>query len=106
MARSYRVEIARRRIAALRRRSDENAKRFDELLESLGRQKLSPAAYRNTVVRLIHYLDNVADDLDAVLAVAKPFSRELVFEVKWAELDRNRIEEMRRVLKKELDGNS
>jgi len=106
LARSYRVEIARRRIAALRRRSDENAKRFDELLESLGRQKLSPAAYRNTVVRLIHYLDNVADDLDAVLAVAKPFSRELVFEVKWAELDRNRIEEMRRVLKKELDGNS
>ncbi len=104
ISRSYRIEIARRQIVVLRRDSESNARKFDLLMESLGSQKMSPAEYRNTVVRLIHYLDNVREDLTSILALAKPYAQELALETKWAELDLQRIEEMRRVLKKELDG--
>jgi len=104
IARTHRVEIARRHIAVLRKGVDGNAKKFDELKAKLGQKDLSPQAYRNTVVRLVHYLDNVRSDLKGVLQVANPYRRDLVLEVKWAEFDLERIEGLREVLTEELDG--
>jgi len=104
ITRSYRIEIVRRQIAALRRDADGNARKFDKLMESLGRRGMSPEEYKNTLVRMTHHLDSVRDDIKEILAASKPYVRELVLEIKWAQLDLKRIEEMRQVLKKELHG--
>jgi len=104
IARTYRVEIARRQIASLRRDADANARRFDEQKEKLGRTDLTAQGYRGMVIRLIHCLDNVRDDLKNILQIAKPYAQDLVLEVKWAELDLDRIAAMRKVLAEELDG--
>ena len=104
IAGSYRVEIIRRRIAALRKDADGDARKFDEQMAKLGLRDLSPQAYKNMILRLIHHLDSTRDDLKKILDIAKPFSRELVLEVKWAELDLTKIEGMRKILVTELDG--
>lgn len=103
ISRSYRIEIVRRRIAHMRKETDADASDFDKELASLGKKSLSPQEYRNKVLRLIYLLDNVRDDLKEVLALAKPFSRDLMLEVKWAELDLKKLDEMRLVLSGELD---
>ncbi len=104
IAKSYRIEIARRRITAMRKDTDAEAKEFDKEMSSLGKRGMSAADYRNKVLRLIYLVDNLRQDLKEIIAVAKPFSRELVLEMKWAELDLKKIEEMRQVLTGELDG--
>lgn len=102
---SYRVEIARRKIALMRKDADEAARRFDAAMNALGQQELTAPAYRETVTQLIRHLDKVQENLTAILAVAKPFDRELVLEIKWAETDLARIRRMRQELAGELDDN-
>ncbi|HUS48466.1 MAG TPA: hypothetical protein VM098_10105 [Phycisphaerae bacterium] len=104
IARSYRIEIVRRRIAALRNDADLDAKAFDKEMASLGKTGMVSQAYRNKVLRLIYLLDRVRDNLKQLLEVAKPYPRELVLEAKWAELDLKKLKEMREVLTGELDG--
>lgn len=104
IAKSYRIEIARRRITAMRKDTDTEAKEFDKEMSSLGKKGMAAAEYKNKVLRLIYLVDNLRQDLKEIVAVAKPFSRELVLEMKWAELDLKKIEEMRQVLTGELDG--
>ena len=104
IAKSYRIEIARRRITAMRKDTDAEAKEFDKEMSSLGKKGMPAAEYKNKVLRLIYLVDNLRQDLKEIVAIAKPFSRELVLEMKWAELDLKKIEEMRQVLTGELDG--
>ena len=88
----------------LRRDADADAKKFDTAVEALGKQDLPPDKYKSIVAGLIHDLDNVRDGMKDVLAIAKPFAGDLVLEIKWAELDLKRIEDMRQVLATELNG--
>jgi len=104
IARSYRVEIARRKIAVLRKDVQANAEKFDDQMAKLGVQDLSPPAFKNLILRMVHHLDSTRDDLQRVLGAAKGFPRELVLEIKWAELDLARIEKMRMILVSKLDG--
>jgi len=104
MARSYKVEIARRKISALRGHITGDSANFDREMGKLGQADMGQQAYRNKIVRMIHSLDNVRAGLQDVLETAKPYTRELVLEVKWAELDLKRIGEMRKTLMAELDG--
>lgn len=104
VARSFRVEIVRRRIAAIRKDADADARKFDEAMKKLGVKDMSPAAYRNMILRLMHHLDGTRDELKKIVAIAKPYPRELVLEIKWAELDLTKIESMRKILVTELDG--
>lgn len=104
ISRSYRVEIARRRIRSLRDRCTAGARKFDKEMKALGRRTLSAAAFRTKVLRLIYLLDKVRADLKEVTKIAEPYSRELVLEVEWAQSDLKTMDRMRSVLTKELDG--
>ncbi|HUS90396.1 MAG TPA: hypothetical protein VM695_01055 [Phycisphaerae bacterium] len=104
IARSYRVEIARRKIAAIRKDVKDDAEKFDQQMDKLGVRDLAPKAFKDLILRMIHHLDNTRDDLKRVLVAAKPFPRELVLEIKWAELDLARVEKMRMILVSKLDG--
>lgn len=106
IARSYRIEIARRRIATLRKYIDADAARFDAQMEKLARESMTGEAYEGVVVRMIHQLDTVRSNLTEVLDIAKPFPRELILEIKWAELDLQRIDSMKTILRSELHGQS
>lgn len=104
ISRSYRIEIVRRRIASLRKDSAAGARKFDKEMDTLGRRALSPAAYRNKMQRLIWLLDKVRGNLKKIPKIAEPYSRELILEVKWAQFDLRKMDQMRRVLTEELDG--
>jgi hypothetical protein len=104
ISRSCRIEIARRRIAAILKDTDADEKKFDALKEGLGKQDLPPEKYKAMVVRLIHHLDNVRDGKKEILNIAKPYSRDLLLEIKWAESDLKTIEDLRSVLTAELNG--
>jgi hypothetical protein len=104
IGRPYRIDIARRKIAAIRKDADTDAGKFDETMGKLGLKDLSPPAYRNLILRLIHHLDNTRDDLKKILAIAEPFPHDLVLEIKWAELDLTIVERKRKILAAELDG--
>jgi len=104
ITRSYRIEIARRKIASLRKDADTDARKFDEAMGALGLKDVSPQAYRTMVLRLIHHLDSTRDNLTRIRGIAEPYAQELVLEIKWAELDLKRIEGLRRILISELDG--
>lgn len=103
IAHSWRVEIARRRINSMRTIADADAKKFDAALASLGGRDLSPQAYRTLVMRLMRNLDSIRDGLKATLDIAKPYPRELVLEVNWAQQDLRKIEAMRDILATELN---
>jgi len=104
IAHSYKVEIARRKIFALRGQIEGDSASFDREMGKLGQADMGPHAYRNKIIRMIHSLDNVRAGLQNILEIAKPYPRELVLEVKWAEMDLKRIGEMRKILRAELDG--
>ncbi len=104
IARSYLVEIIRRRVAAIRKDADGNARKFDEQMGNLGVRDLSPKDYKNMILRLIHHLDGTRADLQRILELAAPYPRELVLEIKWAEFGLTKIENMRKILVTELDG--
>ena len=104
IARSYRIEIARRRIAVIRRDADADAEKFDKAMSKLGKANLSPQEYQNLLLNLIRLLDNVRDNLNLVVTAAKPYTKELVLELKWAELDLKKLDGMRKILLDELNG--
>ncbi len=103
LARSHRIEMARRRISVLRNDAAAGAKKFDDEKSSLAEKPLTPAAYRNKILRLIYLLDRVRDDLKEILKIAEPYSRELYLEVQWAELDLKTMDSLRKILTEELD---
>jgi hypothetical protein len=103
IARSYRIELVRLRIESLRRDTDQQAKDFDKEMASLGKSDLPTPAYRSKVQKMISVLDSIRDGLREITDVAKPYPRDLVLDVKWAELDLKKIKEMRDVLTGELD---
>ena len=103
IAHSYRIEIARRRIADLRKEVDAEANKFDAAMAKLGKQEVTPAAYREMINKLIHSIDSVRDNLKTVLSIAKPYPRDLVMEITWAQADLKKIESMREILLAEID---
>jgi len=102
---SYRVEIARRRIATARKKAEEIARQFDELLNSLGCEELSSDNYREMIAALADHLDEIQQRLNTILEVAQPYPRELILEIQWAEADLRKIKELRSELAGELDEN-
>ncbi|MFB3890969.1 MAG: hypothetical protein ACE15C_02970 [Phycisphaerae bacterium] len=104
ISRSYRLEIVRRRIAAMRKDADADADRFDKALAKFGTKTVSPQEQQNMMLNLIRLLDNVRDNLKNIVTAAKPYPRDLVLELKWAELDLKKLEAMRKFLLDELNG--
>jgi len=104
IARSYRVEIARRRIAAIRNETQADARNFDASMAKLGNQDLSAKDYHTMVLRMIRQLDDVRGKLGTIQTIAKPFPNDLVLEVQWAKADLKKIESMRQVLAAEVEG--
>jgi hypothetical protein len=103
IARSYKVELARRRVGIIRRGADADARKFDQETKSLGKVDLPPAEYKNLVVRLLRLLDNIRDDLNNELAIAQPYPQELLLEIQFARDDLKRIGSLRQTLQAELD---
>jgi tetratricopeptide (TPR) repeat protein len=103
LAKSYRLEIARRRIATVRKRIDSEAQQFDSQMDRLARDSMSPDAYRAMVGRMIRSLDGVRNGLREVIELAQPYPRQLVLELNWAQVDLKKIEAMRKILRAELD---
>ena len=103
IARAWHVEIARRRISAIRKIVDVDAKKCDEIDASLGRSEMSKKDYRAMMLRMMYHLGNAREGLKDILALAKPHPRALILEIKWAEVDLKKIEGWRKVLATELD---
>ncbi len=103
IARGHRVDITRRKIAAIRKDADTDARDFDEQMARLGVKDMAPKAYNTMILRMIHHLDSTREDLKRILTLARAYPKELVLELKWAELDLTKIENMRKILVTELD---
>ena len=103
IARSYRVEVTRRRIAIIRKSCDEEAVRFDATVESLGKKELTPPAYRRKVADMIRQVDTIRQPLREILTLAKPYPVELVLEVQWTKKDLAKMDEIRAALVEELN---
>ncbi|HUU57922.1 MAG TPA: hypothetical protein VMZ50_00145 [Phycisphaerae bacterium] len=104
ISRSWRVQMVRQRIVSLRKDVTAGAEKFDKELATLGKRSLPPAAYRNKILRLRYLLDNVRTDLKDILKIAEPYSRDLILEVRWAQLDLDKMDRMRQVVTEQLDG--
>lgn len=104
IARGHRIEIIRRRIAAVRRDVEADAQKFDKDMAKLGKKDLSAQEYNTMVLSMIRTLDNVRDNLQAIQNHAKPYPRELVLEAQWAQRDLKRIEGMRKILLDDING--
>ncbi|MFP4140954.1 MAG: tetratricopeptide repeat protein [Planctomycetota bacterium] len=102
ISRTYRVEIARRRIKSIRNDIDMDAKQFDAMRKKLGTKTLTARQYRTLVLKLVHRLNNVRDGLSDILGIAKPYERDLVLELKWAQADLKKTQLLRKVLMEEL----
>jgi hypothetical protein len=72
-------------------------------MASLGQQSMTPQAYTDKITRMTRLLVSVRTDLETILRLARTYDRELVLEVKWAELDRDRIVGMLATLKQETN---
>ena len=105
IAKSWHVEIARRRIAGIRQAVDAAAEGYEAVKAQLGKEDLTdtPEAYLTMVSRLSRHLDRIHEDLKNILVVAEPHPRALIMEIKWAETDMKKVEQMRKVLAIELD---
>ena len=103
---SYRVEAARKKIASGRTAAATAAKEFDFNLAQLGKKELTPQEYRGLVVALLRQLDQVEQLLQGVLEAARPFPRDLVMEIQWAEADLRRIQDTKQELTAELHASS
>ncbi len=104
IARSWRVEIARRRIAMITRGMNVQAGKFDTLKAALGERDMTPAAYADLIVGMLRSLKRVRADLKYILELAGPFERELILEITDATLRLQRVETLSEVLKQELNG--
>lgn len=103
ITRSFRVQITRRRITMIRKAADADARKFDKELAELGKKDLPKKEYRETVVRLIHHLNSLRGQFGDILKLARPYRRELLLEVQWAEADLKKVNDMRDVLVGEFD---
>ncbi len=104
LCRSYRVEIARRKVTVLRKDIQDDSADFDREMNKLGRQDITPKAYQEQLERMIESLDNVRRALRRILEITSPYPRELMLEIEWAQLDLQRVREMHETLTAELDG--
>ena len=104
IARSWRVEIARRRIAMITSDMNAQAARFDALKAELGKRDLTPAAYVNLINRMQVILKRIHEDLQLILKLASPYERELVLDVTDAKYRLQRIEALQGVLRQEMNG--
>lgn len=104
IARAHRVDIARRKIASLRKDADADAKDFDDQMAKLGVKDMPATTYNTMILRMIHHLDSTRDDLKRIVELAEAYPKDLVLELKWAQIDLTRIENMRKILITELDG--
>ncbi len=103
IARSYRVEIIRRRIDMVRRDSDAEARKFDAMVKTLGKESFSPQAYRRKLLDMIRRVDNICVPLKEILALTKPYPRDLFLEIQWAESDLKKMKTIRNVLTETLN---
>ncbi len=104
IARSWRVEISRRRIAMITKDMNVQAGKFDALKAELGERDMSPTAYSDLVVRMLRSLKRVRADLKDILELAGPFERELILEITDATLRLQRVKALTEILKQELNG--
>ena len=104
IARSYRVEIIRRRIVLVRKACDEEARQFDAIVQTLGAKPVGQQAYRQKIADMIRRVENIRSPLREILALARPYPRELFLEVQWAESDLKRLKAIRDVLTETLNG--
>jgi hypothetical protein len=104
IARSHRVEVARRLIALITKDMNTEADKFDTLKAELGKRDLVPAAYAGLVQKMLRALTNVRADLEAILQLSAPFERELVLEVTDANVHLQKVNASREILNEELHG--
>ena len=103
IARSYRVEIVRRRIGIIRKSYYEDVRKYNLAYESLGTEEIPARTYRRKIGEMIRRVDNVCGPLKEILVLAKPYPEELVLEVRWAEGDLKSMEDIRQVLAEALN---
>lgn len=103
IARSYRIELTRHRVAMFRRQADRHAARFDAEFEALGRQDLSRSDYESRIRRIAGHLGGVRESMDSILDLCEPYRVELRNELEWARMDRDRVAAMQETLDHELD---
>ena len=104
VSRSYRVELARRRVAIISLSMNAETRKYDLLKDDLGKKDLTPAAYKDLVVKMLRALNNAKADMEAILQVAGPYDRELVLEVTDARLGLQKVNALRDILNQELNG--
>ncbi len=102
IARSWRVEIARRRIAMITKGMNVQAAKYDALKASLGERDMSPAAYANLMTNMLRALNRVHSDLKEILKLSGPFERELVLEITDATLRLQRIKSLQEIIRDKL----
>jgi hypothetical protein len=99
IAHGWQVKIVRRRIALIRKtRTKVEAAKFDALWKDLGSGDMSPRDFEKTKLAMLRCLDKISGTLREILALAKPYPRELFLEVKWAESDLDRTGKIRNEL--------
>lgn len=104
LCRSYRVELARRRIAIVSLSMNAETRKYDLLKDDLGKRDLTPAAYKDLVVKMLRALNNARTDMEAIIQLAGPFDRELVLELTDARLGLQKVNALRDILNQELNG--
>lgn len=104
IARSYRVEIARRRIGIITLSMNAETQKFDLLKADLGKKEISPAAYKDVIAKMLRALNNAKADLESIVQLAGPFDRELVLELTDAKLGLQKVNALRDILNQELNG--
>lgn len=103
VSRTYRIEIARRRISAIRQDIESEARRYDQLEEQLGAKELSDRDLRQRIERMIHHLASVEEGMDDILELARPYPQDLILEIQWARSDLRTVRQKRKILQDELD---
>ncbi len=100
---TYRVEIARKRIRALRRDVENRTRGYDRLEARLGDPDLGGARYRRLLERMVHRLDSLEEALGEIIEIAQPYREELILQIQWAKSDLQTVQEKRTILKDEID---
>jgi len=104
IARSWRVEITRRRIAMITNDINAQAAKFDALKAELGKRDLTPSEYANLVNRMQVSLKRICEDLQLVLKIASSYERELILDVTDAKYRLQRVKALQEILRQEVDG--
>ncbi len=102
IARSCKIEITRRRVALIRKEAERLASRFDGELADLGKEDMTPQAYSLKITRMMRYLKAIVIEMDSALKLAQPYPKDLILEIRWAELHKEKILDMQDALRQEL----